>query len=59
MNWNNLLKNRCPKCKLILWFDKDEEMIICPNISCGFMIKQKRMEMICIDLVNEIGRAHV
>ncbi len=49
MNWNNLLKNRCPKCKKELWFDKDEEMLIC-TITCGFMIHKDKMAKICVEI---------
>lgn len=52
MNWHNLLKNRCPKCKKELWFDKDEEMICC-TISCGFMIAQEKMSIICSGIVTK------
>ena len=46
MIWNNLLKNKCPKCGWNLWYDKDEPMIMCPKLSCGFMVDQVRMQEI-------------
>ena len=49
-NWFNLLKNRCPQCRGLLWFDKDEPMICCNSLQCGFMIEQKRMLEIVSDL---------
>lgn len=49
LNYRNLLQNKCPKCKKELWFDKSEEMIMC-TLRCGFMIHQKKMESICVDM---------
>lgn len=51
MKWNNLLKNKCPKCNRNLWYDKDEPFIICPSYECGFMVDQGRMAEIVAKLV--------
>jgi len=53
-NWFNLLKNRCPQCRGLLWFDKDEPMIMCNGAmnGCDFMIEQKRMQEIIMDLTS-------
>jgi hypothetical protein len=48
LNYNNLLRNRCPKCNKILWFDKTEEMVMC-TLRCGFMIHKDKMEKICVN----------
>lgn len=48
LNYKNLLKNRCPKCNKALWFDKNEDMLIC-TYKCGFMIHKDKMEKICVD----------
>lgn len=44
-NWNNLRRNRCPKCSKALDFKSDKEMMMC-TISCGFMISPEKMKMI-------------
>ena len=50
MNWKNLLKNKCPICKKDLWFDKSEEMICCNDLKCGFMVRQRVMNKICLGI---------
>jgi len=50
--WNNLLRNRCPKCGKNLWFDKDEPYVMCNSLICGFMIDQARMQEIIMKITN-------
>lgn len=45
MYWNNLDRNRCPKCNRLLDFESDKEMMMC-TISCGFMINPDKMKKI-------------
>lgn len=45
MNWNNLNRNRCPKCSKELDFISDKEMMMC-TINCGFMISDEKMKVI-------------
>jgi len=45
-NWNNLLKNKCPKCRKNLDFESDKDMMMC-TIRCGFMISSIKMNEIC------------
>lgn len=52
LNYRNLLQNRCPKCNKNLWFDENEEMLLC-SIRCGFMIHKAKMESICIGMVGK------
>lgn len=47
MNWNNLMKNKCPKCGKELDFKSDKDMMMC-TISCGFMIETENMKKICV-----------
>lgn len=49
-NWYNLKRNKCPKCGKILGFNKDEEMIFCNDLHCGFQISQYRMEEIVLKI---------
>lgn len=51
MKWNNLLRNKCPKCGWNLWYDKDEPYILCPKYECGWMCPQWRMAEIVSKLL--------
>lgn len=54
MNWNNLKKNKCPKCNCD-WLKMgnatfENGMIIC---KCSFKISERKMSMIVTDKVNQ------
>lgn len=53
MKWYNLRKNCCAKCGKKLEFNKDEEMLFCGDLSCGFQISQYRMERLVASMTIE------
>lgn len=44
IKWQNLKRNKCPKCGKELSYDPGEEMIYCPDLICRFQISQYRAE---------------
>lgn len=48
MVWQNLLKNKCPKCGKELDYESDRDIMMC-TISCGFMITARKMQAICLE----------
>lgn len=34
----------------MLWFDENEDMIMCHSLTCGFMIGSQKMNMICAQI---------
>lgn len=51
MKWNNLTKNKCPKCNkdLLKAWNSQTNMFDC---KCGFSIGQARMSKIISDIVS-------
>lgn len=50
MKWYNLLKNKCPRCAKYMEFSKDEEMLFCGDLKCGFQISQYRAERLVVQM---------
>ena len=51
MKWNNLTKNKCPKCNkgLLSAWNAQSNMFDC---KCGFSISQARMQKIISDIIS-------
>ena len=51
LNWNNLSKNRCPRCSQYLTWSKDRIYLQCDN--CKFSCKAEK----ATEIINNIAKA--
>lgn len=53
LNWNNLKRNKCPRCNKLLDFQSDQNigsevpMLLC-TLACGFMISYSKFSEFCM-----------
>lgn len=52
MKWNNLQKNKCPKCSKKFEFYPDSNLIFCSDSTCGFKISERRLQEIVVGRVS-------
>lgn len=53
MRWDKLLEKRCPACgrKLKLADTLGGEIVVCPDLSCGFAIGREKFDDVCADIL--------
>lgn len=60
LNWQNLKRNKCPKCNSNMNFIPDENRVFdCVNKICAFRISEERWSEVVIDMNKQsLERSH-
>jgi len=52
LKWDLLIEKKCPACRrrLKIADTLGGELVVCPDMSCGFAIGQEKFEDVCQDI---------